>query len=316
MDFEEILSILDIDDNDLYSLGLMAKPTDFSYDDSDDEPDDFIREITIEETKEEKPILNKITDTKIKPLVKVEDCYIPPPHENLLAPPFSLLMNGKPGSGKSTTLLNLLNFYKGYFDNIFIWSPTIYLDESWKIAIKDKMIPGLKKENIFRSFKETELKNIMKQIKRVNKQKKQMDKVRTLFIFDDIINELPRKTITSFNKLLFNHRHYMISHITLSQKYKSFPPKMRTSAFGLCLYPSDNNLERNAIIDECSGKLGKKLFEKIYDMATENKYSFLYLKPFETDINKKYFVNFDIPLFVSGLLETSDDIEDIEEKTD
>lgn len=302
LNFDDILNTLGMDNNELNNLGII-NDNPFAMVDSDDEDPEMDREINVEEPPKERKKLKKIEMPCIKPLVQVEDCYIEPPHPNLLSPPFSLLMNGKPGSGKSTTLLNLLQFYQGYFDNIYIWSPTIYLDESWKTVMENEMIDNLKEDNIFKRYREKDLKNIMKQLKNINKQRKQNEKARTLFIFDDIINELPRRTLDTFNKLLFNHRHYGISHITLSQKYKSFPPKMRTSAFGLCLYPSDNNLERSAIIEECSGKLGKRLFEDIYNLATENKFSFLFIKPFETDLDKKYFVNFDRPLEVSTLIE-------------
>jgi hypothetical protein len=44
------------------------------------------------------------------------------------------------GSGKTTLIINLLNFYKKYFNQIIIFSPTIKNDEKWKYAKEQKYL--------------------------------------------------------------------------------------------------------------------------------------------------------------------------------
>lgn len=296
--FTDILDKLDLTIGDLYDLGLYIEETEINYLDSDEE--DLNREITINREKNKKK-KKKLTSTQIQSLVESGVSYEEPPHDYLLPTPFSLLINGKPGSGKSTVLMNILDWYDGYFDNIFIWSPTIAIDISWKEFL-NKHKDTVKKENVFKAYYDKDIKEIMKQIKKANKGKKNYpDKVKTLFIFDDIITELPRRQLGDFNKLLFNHRHYGISHITISQEYKSFPPKMRKSAFGMIIYDTDNGLEFSGIVDELSKKVGKQLFTSMFEECVKDKYGFFYIKNKESDLDKKYFKNFDKCLEVSKL---------------
>jgi len=44
---------------------------------------------------------------------------------------FTLGIIAPKGSGKTTTIINLLRLYKGYFHKILIMSPTIGCDDKW-----------------------------------------------------------------------------------------------------------------------------------------------------------------------------------------
>jgi len=289
MKFTDIKELLAIDDSYLIDLGYCV---DDIYDDEDyiidsDEEGEFEPVIEFDEERITKK--QKLKSVEIKPIIEEKDCYEEPPHENLLAPPFSMLFVAKPGSGKSTTLLNLLRWYAGYFDQIFIISPTIGVDSSWVYAIENDMIPGLNQANIMTSFNEDNFKEIFKQIKKKNRGVKEYSKkLKTLFVFDDIVGELPRKQRTTINTFARNHRHYGISHITLSQEYRAIPPKLRKNCFGVCLYASDNELERKAIIDELGGRIGKHRFTRIFDDCASKPFGFLFMKPFEKKTENKF----------------------------
>jgi hypothetical protein len=78
------------------------------------------------------------------PTPKDEDHPLPrykvlPKHE------FTMCLVAPKGSGKTTLILNLLKFYKGYFHNIIIFSPTIYNDSKWDWARKQKILGENKK---------------------------------------------------------------------------------------------------------------------------------------------------------------------------
>jgi hypothetical protein len=55
----------------------------------------------------------------------------PPPDPRLPKHEFSMALVAPKGSGKTTVLANLLNFYKGYFHTIIVFSPTVASDEKW-----------------------------------------------------------------------------------------------------------------------------------------------------------------------------------------
>ena len=150
-----------------------------------------------------------VKSVEIKPLFKDDSDYLPAPHPNLLRMPFSLLEIAPKGSGKTVLLQNILTWYWRYFDNIFVFSPTVHLDVKWKLLIDKLQIPP---QNVFTKYEEKNLVMLMNKIKMANKGKNNKEKLRTLIIFDDIIEQLPKgKKISSLNKLAMNHRHYQIS---------------------------------------------------------------------------------------------------------
>lgn len=58
----------------------------------------------------------------------------PPPHDVLPKHEFSMGIIAPKGSGKTTLIVNLLKFYRGYFHNIIVFSPTVASDEKWDVV--------------------------------------------------------------------------------------------------------------------------------------------------------------------------------------
>lgn len=76
----------------------------------------------------------------------------PPPIEGLLFHPFTLDITTPKGGGKTTLLINMIQFYKGYFHRVFVFSPSVNNDPKW-MAVLDK--PGfLAKNDKLESFLE------------------------------------------------------------------------------------------------------------------------------------------------------------------
>ena len=67
--------------------------------------------------------------------------------------PFRALITGPSGSGKSNLLINfILDIYRGVFERIYIWSPSINVDTIWlpvKKYIKETMKVDTDKEQFF-----------------------------------------------------------------------------------------------------------------------------------------------------------------------
>ena len=200
----------------------------------------------------------KIDTVKVEPLTNDDDDYIDPPHPNLLRIAFSLLLISPKGSGKTTVLHNIMMFYKGMFDQIFVYSPTINLDKKWEFVIKKLKIPD---ENRFEKCKEAQVSGLIERVKEANESLRQKDKIRTLMIFDDCVENLPKsKKISFINRLAMNHRHYFISHIIVSQSFKKLDPVVRLNTTGIILFGNDNTAERMKIIEELAGNIGRKEF--------------------------------------------------------
>lgn len=65
----------------------------------------------------------------------------PAPDERLPKHEFTLGLIAPKGSGKTTLIVNLLKFYKGYFHNILVFSPTVASDEKWE-TVKELPLLG------------------------------------------------------------------------------------------------------------------------------------------------------------------------------
>lgn len=243
-------------------------------DGNDEEEGDFIQIEKDYSRKKKKKIKNK--DLKVEPVIKVKDDYAPPPHENLLELPFSMLFIAPKGSGKTTTIHKLLVWYKNYFDQIFIFSPTIDIDYKWNQLIDKLKIPP---ENCISKITTRKVNGIMNSIKDYNNGRKNKDKIKALMIFDDCAESMRTygKKQHYLNKLAFNHRHYNISHIIVSQSFKKLEPGIRSNATGIVLYNTDNLAERMKIIEELAGNIGKRKFEKLWFDCVREKYGFLYI---------------------------------------
>lgn len=64
----------------------------------------------------------------------------PPPNELLPVHEFTMGLIAPKGKGKTTTIINLLEFYGGYFHKIFVLSPTVKSDVKWEYAKQLKVL--------------------------------------------------------------------------------------------------------------------------------------------------------------------------------
>lgn len=80
----------------------------------------------------DKPIKRKHGSLQVKEIPQViKGDHPDPPHDVLPKHPFTLGFIAPKGSGKTTTLVNIVVFYAKYFHNIFVFSPTIKSDDKW-----------------------------------------------------------------------------------------------------------------------------------------------------------------------------------------
>jgi hypothetical protein len=192
---------------------------------------------------------------------------------------FISLLIGKPGSGKTTLieemLLNPL-LLNNQFDYLFIFSPNelkniaCVINENysniWDISIVYKLIDKINNE-----------KANAKEIKNIN----------LLIIFDDFISEMKKEAINPlFTKLFYNRRHLLkngcISFIITAQKFTITPFQIRPCINSLILFRL-NNSEYNSIKKDVCSWIETKIFSK----SLSNEYDFLLINL----TNGKVFLN-------------------------
>lgn len=189
--------------------------------------------------------------------------------------PFSWVISGRSGSGKSQLLLNVLSrpdLLGNYFHLILIFSPTAGdLDDTYK-ALK------LPKENYIKDFNTDTLQTILENRKKLINDKG-IDWVaknnRVCLIFDDMIAEKTFLNSPETLKMFTLLRHYLCSVVICSQSFKKVPRSIRINANWLCIFPSLQS-EVQIMLDEITPSgITKKEFLKIIDYCTEGRYDFM-----------------------------------------
>lgn len=174
---------------------------------------------------------------------------------------FTWAICGGRGAGKSTLLLNLLETkYKGYFDKIWLISPTAARDAKFK-----KLITEIKGQHHLTPDDAT-IKMILddcrKEIDEAKEEKEPSPNF--LIILDDCLHLLPKSQQQSaINELMTCHRHVRCTVVLLSQKYNKLNPLIRSNLDCISMFRTNNQSERSCFLDDISHEV-----EKFYDFAT------------------------------------------------
>ena len=189
------------------------------------------------------------------------------PHQFMPQPPFRLICRGPSHSGKSSMLKNMLTLpeygYKALFgENIFIFSKTLGLDDTWSSM-------RLPKTHLYDKWDEEVVREIMAYSKR--------QKNGTLLLLDDLISDpdaFNRKNQNLLSELFFAGRHYGISLCITTQKYHAVQSALLANASQIIVFRLKTKREQEAF--EESMTMYDDL-ERKYDYATKERYSFLYM---------------------------------------
>ena len=189
--------------------------------------------------------------------------------------------------------------YKGCFPLIYIWSPSIEVDNTWKPVkneIRDHIKPNDREKHYFDSYDPAELEAVINTQKKVidyQKEQKHKDLYQILIVIDDFADgtDFTRKSQLS-HQLYIRGRHYMISTITSTKVYKQISPIVRKNMTHLFIYRSRNYGDSEAIVEELSAVHDKKTLFKIYHEAVDEPYSFLYVNLIQKDKRKMFMSRF------------------------
>lgn len=287
---QKLKRLLDIGDDHIALSGIVTRDEFENVDDLDFTRNDDFEFVLRENKKGIKPVSNFQVITKRN---NIQDDSIKAPNPFLFNIPFALAIIGVVKAGKSTLMRSILDIYIDAFDKVILISPTASLDPE-AIDMLDEY-PDI---HVFPSL--VALDSILKKLRKVNRGKNPKDKVKTLIIMDDVINEIikfSRKDNNFLNNMMLNRRHIGVSLIMMSQYFKRFPPLFRTNFTGFALFRQENQAERKKITEELSGFLGNKEFERLFNIATKDPFSaltinfdcseprFCYTKDFNTIIH-------------------------------
>jgi hypothetical protein len=193
------------------------------------------------------------------------------------------------GGGKTILIQNqIMDIYKGCFNRIYIFSPSIEVDfQSWapvKEYIKNdlKLNETEEEQFYFSEYDAQALNNIIDtQRKIIEHQKKQNDKklYQILIVIDDFADDPSFSRQSKLLHSLFTRgRHSQISTIVATQKFTALHPIIRVNASELYVFKLRNRQDLDTFVDEISAIADKQTILELYKIATEEAYSFLYVK--------------------------------------
>ena len=206
--------------------------------------------------------------------------------------PFSMMISGRSGSGKTNVLLNILtkdNMYNKYFHYIVVYSPTAgKYDDLYKVL-------KLPEENFKNDFSAEDLANLIESRKQLI-DKKGIEWVvknsRVLIILDDVIANRDFLNSPEALKMFALLRHYQVAIIVLMQSYNKLPRALRINSNATIVFPSTQS-EVEVLLDEITPSgLTKKQFTKVIEYCTDGRYDFLYINN-HAEPDKRIRKNFD-----------------------
>ena len=214
--------------------------------------------------------------------------------------PMRSVLVGPSSPGKTVLLTNMIfDIYKGCSSRIYIWSPSIEVDNTWrpvKNYIRDNIKPSDREKCYFDSYDPAELKQVLNTQKNVidyQKEQKHKDLYQKLIVIDDFADQhdFTRKSTLS-HQLNIRGRHYMISTITSTQIYKGVSPIISENMTHLFIHRLRNYGDLEGIIEELNAIYGKKTLLQIYHEAVSEDYSFLYVNLISKDKRKMFMARF------------------------
>ena len=187
--------------------------------------------------------------------------------------PFRMLIIGLSGSGKTNTLLHLINNFHP-IDKIYLYAKDTD-EKKYQFLINKREQAGIKNLNDPHAFIEYS-NNMDDVLDDINNHNKNRDK-KVLIIFDDMIADIMRseKFKAIVKELFIRCRKLNISIAFITQSYFRTPKDTRLNTTHYILMKIGRTKELKNIAEENSGHLDFKDFLKIYNYCTKEPYSFM-----------------------------------------
>ena len=187
--------------------------------------------------------------------------------------PYRILIIGGSGSGKTNTLLHLINEQKD-IDKIYLYAKDLS-ESKYEYLIKNRENAGIKHLNDSKAFIECSntMNDVYENIDNYNPKRKR----KILIVFDDMIADImTNKKFQSLIKELFIRcRKLNISLVFITQSYFSVPKDIRLNSTHYLIIKINNKRELQNIATNHSEGIDYKDFMKMYRECTKDRFNLL-----------------------------------------
>ena len=192
---------------------------------------------------------------------------------------------GPSKSGKTVALISLiLEQYRGVFERIYVFSPSVNIDDGWipvrKCIEQDLGVNTEREQAYWHEWDEAALKRIIQQQRKITDASKKLEMkqlYQVLVVINDFAAPQLHKAHGALDTLFIRGRHLQISTWVSSQKLRLISAAVRVNMQFLCCWRLRNQHELDAVIEELSALLPKDKLRRLYEQATRDPYSFLFV---------------------------------------
>ena len=210
---------------------------------------------------------------------------------------------GPSATGKTTLIVSLiLGPYKGVFDRISIWSPSVNIDSAWD-PVKE-YAKNLEGSSFHAEWDEAALQGIIDEQKKrieIEKRARSRKPLSSLLILVDDHADDPRVMHSSSNVLamLFTRgRHQGISAWCSTQKLRAMSTVLRVNWRWMIVFKLRSAKERESLLEELSAIYPPKILLEMYEEAVSEPYSFWYINLVAKTREAMFYVRFEEKLVV------------------
>ncbi len=157
-------------------------------------------------------------------------------HPQLPKPFFCTMIQGSPGSGKTTMALNMIKFYRSFHDLFIFVSPSAGLDP--KVVAFVKRLRERGKPVILITKIKT---GVMERVKELISDPEHASKHKLLFVDDVSGNANVLAKGNAMEDLCMNRRHLKLNIMLMLHTYKSAPKKFRLNSCTHILFDSSRS---------------------------------------------------------------------------
>jgi len=181
----------------------------------------------------------------------------------------------------------ILRHYRGCFERIFVFSPSVDIDSAW-MPVKEyvRITLGVRDEEqcFFHEFDHAAINKIVEDQHKLTikmKEKKGNKKLfNILIVIDDFSDDpsvLHSQGKNVLNTLFTRGRHQNISCWVSAQKLTTISTVIRTQTQFYCIGRMRSQKELQSLLEEISATYPVKTLQRLYDLATQQEHGFLYI---------------------------------------
>ena len=203
------------------------------------------------------------------------------------------------GMGKTTTLISmLLGPYRGVFDQIHVFSPSVEIDSAWT-PIKE-ISQHLESSSFHSDWDEGALRQILDEqrakIKELKDAKSKKALPQVLTIIDDFADrqDIMHRAGNILTTLFIRGRHFVISCWLSTQKLTAISQVARVSFRFMCVWRLRNAREIQSLMEELSALYPPNILYEMYEAAiSDEDHSFWYINLVAKRKEDMFFVRFE-----------------------